>query len=307
MNKSSLIGLLLLSLLGWLVFGSLFCKTRLCGLGASAAAVPAAVSSCGTWSFNDGNTFKETSDRYYRFKKSSSNLIVPQNKSLINAINNTVKHLKNNSGRKLVITGYYDNDEKNNTTDTNLGMARAKSVKNALMKMGVPANQMDVSADQMSSRSFEGDTVCKGVDFSFTKMSGATGAVGAAAATSRIASIKNTLTAKPVTVYFGTNQSEINLTAQQRKEIQDMKYYLDQVEGSSVEVSGHTDNTGDASSNKRLSKKRAEFVRDYLTRTFNFKANNLQVAGYGSDKPVQDNNSSAGRKANRRVEIIINK
>jgi len=69
-----------------------------------------------------------------------------------------------------------------------------------------------------------------------------------------------------------------------------------------IKVEGHTDNTGTDKINIPLSNARAERVRDY------FVANGLgdltiQAEGYGSTRPVGDNNTKQGRTENRRVDI----
>lgn len=71
-----------------------------------------------------------------------------------------------------------------------------------------------------------------------------------------------------------------------------------------VEVSGHTDNTGSAKLNNRLSQQRADSVVAYLVAK-GVKSDNLKAKGYGSDKPAADNATAAGRSVNRRVELHI--
>jgi outer membrane protein OmpA-like peptidoglycan-associated protein len=69
-----------------------------------------------------------------------------------------------------------------------------------------------------------------------------------------------------------------------------------------VRVGGHTDNTGSAAVNKRLSAARAESVRQYLI-SKGVAADRLTAAGYGPTKPVASNKTAAGRAQNRRVEL----
>ena len=69
-----------------------------------------------------------------------------------------------------------------------------------------------------------------------------------------------------------------------------------------VRVGGHTDNTGSAAVNKRLSTARAESVRQYLI-SKGVAATRLTAAGYGPSKPVASNKTAAGRAQNRRVEL----
>ncbi len=70
------------------------------------------------------------------------------------------------------------------------------------------------------------------------------------------------------------------------------------------EIDGHTDNTGSATYNQKLSKKRAQKVHDYLVEN-GIDADRLEVKGYGEDKPIATNNTAAGRAKNRRVEINL--
>ena len=69
-------------------------------------------------------------------------------------------------------------------------------------------------------------------------------------------------------------------------------------------IYGHTDNVGNAYSNRELSYKRAEAVKEYLVKK-GVPANRLEIKGFGSDEPIQDNSTDAGRKANRRVQLIL--
>jgi outer membrane protein OmpA-like peptidoglycan-associated protein len=69
-----------------------------------------------------------------------------------------------------------------------------------------------------------------------------------------------------------------------------------------VQVGGHTDNTGSRALNSRLSKARAETVRQYLT-DHGVAADRLTAKGFGPDKPVASNKTADGRAQNRRVEL----
>jgi outer membrane protein OmpA-like peptidoglycan-associated protein len=67
-------------------------------------------------------------------------------------------------------------------------------------------------------------------------------------------------------------------------------------------VEGHTDNVGDADANQRLSEARAAAVRDALL-VRGVPAVQLEVLGYGANRPLADNATEAGRAANRRIEF----
>lgn len=70
------------------------------------------------------------------------------------------------------------------------------------------------------------------------------------------------------------------------------------------EISGYTDNVGDAASNQKLSEERANSVRDYLINQ-GVPAESLLAVGYGQDNPVADNDTEEGRKRNRRIEFNV--
>ncbi len=72
-----------------------------------------------------------------------------------------------------------------------------------------------------------------------------------------------------------------------------------------IVVSGHTDNTGSPGLNQTLSLKRAEAVRDWMRDTGGVPESCFAVQGYGATRPLQTNDTTAGRTANRRVEIRL--
>lgn len=74
----------------------------------------------------------------------------------------------------------------------------------------------------------------------------------------------------------------------------------------SVEIQGHTDSSGNKNSNKDLSQKRADAVKDYLVKEFKVDEERLTAKGFGDEQPIADNKTFAGKQANRRVMAIIN-
>lgn len=72
----------------------------------------------------------------------------------------------------------------------------------------------------------------------------------------------------------------------------------------SIEVAGHTDNRGAAAFNQALSERRAQSVKRYLVEQ-GVNAAKITTTGYGMSRPVADNDTAAGRAANRRVDITI--
>jgi len=74
--------------------------------------------------------------------------------------------------------------------------------------------------------------------------------------------------------------------------------------GLNLAIEGYTDTTGSDEFNMKLSQQRADAVRQFLI-SQGLTADTISSKGLGPTNPVADNNTAAGRKANRRVEIIV--
>lgn len=72
----------------------------------------------------------------------------------------------------------------------------------------------------------------------------------------------------------------------------------------SIEIGGHTDNTGNAAYNQQLSEKRAKAVYNYILAK-GISQKRLTARGFGSIKPVASNETDSGRQLNRRIEFTI--
>ena len=74
--------------------------------------------------------------------------------------------------------------------------------------------------------------------------------------------------------------------------------------GLKLAAEGHTDSTGTAEFNQRLSLKRAESVVEYLS-SQGVPRESLNSSGFGDTRPIAANGTAAGRQQNRRVELIV--
>ena len=82
------------------------------------------------------------------------------------------------------------------------------------------------------------------------------------------------------------------------------KVFVDNPQIELVQIEGHTDSSGSASINKKLSKERAEAVRAYLIKG-GVEGKRMVALGFGPEKPIGDNTTPEGQEQNRRVEFNI--
>ncbi len=71
-----------------------------------------------------------------------------------------------------------------------------------------------------------------------------------------------------------------------------------------LQIEGYTDSIGSDEYNQTLSEERAGTVRDYLVSS-GVPVNNVVAQGFGKADPVADNSTAAGRKLNRRVDMVV--
>jgi OmpA-OmpF porin, OOP family len=108
---------------------------------------------------------------------------------------------------------------------------------------------------------------------------------------------------KAENVGFAFDKAELNAEAKTKLDafvttIKDQKRYV-------VEVQGFADPAGNVTYNQELSRRRATAVVRYLTLTHNIPLRRIQMLGVGSEQPVADNKTRAGRQQNRRVEVKV--
>lgn len=104
-----------------------------------------------------------------------------------------------------------------------------------------------------------------------------------------------------VQVNFATDKAEILPDSQ--PQLTQIRQLLTQHAALKLSVNGHTDNSGDAGHNQRLSEQRAQAVVAALTAQ-GIDVGRLQAHGFGASEPVADNADEAGKAKNRRVELV---
>jgi len=102
-------------------------------------------------------------------------------------------------------------------------------------------------------------------------------------------------------VVFDKGGSELTFDA--KKALDKLVDAMNQYPRTVVEVSGHTDNSGDKQANALLSLRRAIAVQEYLQLS-GIDPTRLRALGRGETSPVANNNTEIGKKHNRRVEFV---
>lgn len=103
-------------------------------------------------------------------------------------------------------------------------------------------------------------------------------------------------------ILFDVNSDKIK--AESYGTLKDIAAVLNENADVKVRITGHTDSDGDDASNLTLSKKRAEAVKNSLSKDFNIDASRMETDGKGESQPVDNNNTSLGKANNRRVEFV---
>lgn len=103
-------------------------------------------------------------------------------------------------------------------------------------------------------------------------------------------------------VLFAVGETELLPSAAQN--LDDVIELLETEPDKAIRIEGHTDSTGPAALNLRLSEERANAVRDALIER-GIDASRLNAVGMGEDFPIATNQTEEGRASNRRVDVIV--
>ncbi len=103
-------------------------------------------------------------------------------------------------------------------------------------------------------------------------------------------------------VLFATGETELQPDAMSN--LEDVVELLQTEPDKRIRIEGHTDSTGPANVNMRISQQRAEAVRDQLV-AMGIAADRINAVGMGEDFPIASNEDSEGRSRNRRVDVIL--
>lgn len=118
-----------------------------------------------------------------------------------------------------------------------------------------------------------------------------------------VANLDNYHVVTEAAVHFGFNRD--NLTKKAKEALDQLATQVPNTKGYIIAVEGGADSVGTADYNYDLSERRANAVIQYLASQHGIPAHKIYLIGLGKDKPVESNKTSAGRAANRRVDIRL--
>ena len=297
LRRPEVLILSLFVLLPWII-GLSVCHSKTCpDCQTVAATVPTTTDASLSIAFNDDelNFSTATADNLL-FVAGACEYTTPLSQNLQDVFAKTVQHLQDNTTRILVLTGLYENEETNACADAvDLGVARAEQIKELLVTMGAPADRIELDGGETRDLQDYKNMLVGGFDYFFKDATeiAEPEILGEAA-----------LRSDKITLYFESNEQEINLTAEQRNYLNSLKLYLAENPTAKAEVTGHTDSAGKDAWNMRLSRKRSEFVRDFMIEQ-GIPKRQIRNEGIGPDEPIASNATEEGKALNRRVEITL--
>ena len=103
-------------------------------------------------------------------------------------------------------------------------------------------------------------------------------------------------------ILFPTNGTA--LSASSKTQLKNFAAKMADMADTDITIYGHTDNTGTAEVNERISNQRAASVQSYL-QSLGIAASRIKAEGKSFNEPVADNATAEGRAQNRRVEIYV--
>lgn len=106
-----------------------------------------------------------------------------------------------------------------------------------------------------------------------------------------------------VDMQFEIDAEKIQL--QEEEKLLVLARYLKKYPDTTVVIEGHSDNVGSSRDNLRLSQRRADSVMNYLVSAHGINASRLTAVGYGETRPLADNRTEQGKRANRRIGAVV--
>lgn len=314
-------------LIGWIAGGAYWhvCRIKQLCDGTPEPITEAEVISADSYSaaldIQDANYFHVTSVHNLGFARSRGGVSTEAIQAQLQSL---ASYLKSNPKKTVKFVGYYSAEEENNTSFESVGLARADAIKQYFLKAGIPEKQLLVDAE-LKNLSFTAADSSYGAGFIFSGVAEAAETVTAEnmsesaippassesleapkGQTERelAAAAKYESIFRPMELYFPLSSNQFIRTNDNDTFFEEVKKYLKKNPDKRLILTGHTDSEGPDDSNLRLSKSRAEAVKRQFIKK-GIKSDQIITNGKGETQPLADNALPAGRKANRRVTMVI--
>lgn len=246
--------------------------------------------------------FNAKADDNFKFSTSTFKLSDSIPQSLKGELLKLKDYLVSKPSKHVTISGLYNSTETNTSAFTSIGEARANTIKNYLVSLGIPVKQLNIKGQQDDAFKASSDGDLFG-PFAFSMTT-----VSKDDTNSEMEALKvlcNGVKANPMYLYFNYGEAAIELTEAQRKTFSDITKCVDKM-GLSIVIEGHTDSESSKTFNQKLGQKRADFAKNYFIQNGGVLETNIKAVSYGETKPMVSNATEEGRTKNRRTVITIN-
>ncbi|MDX1272354.1 OmpA family protein [Bizionia paragorgiae] len=237
----------------------------------------------------------------FNFAHSKAQILQPVSEGLKHELDRLSGFLNENPRKVAEITGFYRDDEINNTAFPNLGLARAHAVKSYCMSQGVSSRSINAYGELNAEMIPDQD----GTFFGPLRYRVSTIAENDTSLQDELKALETEIKTNPLVMYFDIGDTSINLSKSQREKVAKIARYIDKSENAKLHIIGHTDNTGDRKSNIELALKRAGFIKEYFVDNA-ISDTKIETSSKGPDAPIASNDTDEGRAKNRRVVVTIN-
>ena len=245
--------------------------------------------------FRDGNLSIKSQDNL-NFFESGHTVIQPISEHLTSCLQELSSCFKQNSNKTLKITGLYSDKEDNLSDHETLGLARAWAIKDHLVELGVPKNQIEINGKVNNSLKASAKNILFG-PYTFDTFTNKK-------ENTKLLELKKAAEKHSVLVHFLPGRFHKTLNTQEQKRLRAVANYLNASDTASCTIIGHTDSVGSEESNKVHGQKRAEFTKGKLVK-FNVSPNKIKLTSKGESSPIATNATKSGKTKNRRTEIQL--
>ena len=233
---------------------------------------------------NNTETVFSAKNGFTIFKNSE---LVSSADSIAFLVDSLTVFLANNYDKQLEIIGKYTNSEK-----TTLGISRANSLKDQLIKKGIVSDFIKTSDKKEPFVFNTNGAYSNGIELKFIPLNSKT-----------LDSLESIISTKRL--YVSIENEQLIENSELFKYVLLLKQYLIKHPAKKVEITGHTDNTGYFENNLIKGKIKSDKLKDYLIKK-GISKTSINTFSRGEAEPIATKYTEEGKALNNRIEIRIN-